>query len=142
MRTAAFLGAAFNGFFATDLRATVFRGVAFAADLLLATAFALAAFLGADLCATARVALGRFAAAAGRRLAADFGVAFCEAERDVERLIPLVTALMELQTERARSGVDRCEIRPGEYHNAPSKSTMSGGLQPHRKSQMWLNDPL
>jgi hypothetical protein len=92
-------GAAFRVtvFFATRrLVGAVFLATAFLVTLLLTEAFAFAAFLEVGFRATARLALGRLVLAPeARRLAADLGVDRRAVARDVGRLKPFVTALME-----------------------------------------------
>jgi hypothetical protein len=94
-----FRGAAFRAtafLTARPLVGAVFLATAFLVTLLLTEAFAFAAFLVAGFRATARLALGRFVLAPEvRRLAADLGVDRRAVARDVGRLKPFVTALME-----------------------------------------------
>lgn len=93
-RGAAFRATVFFG--ARPLVGAVFLATAFLWTLLLTAVFAFAVFLGVDLRATARLALGRFVPPLEvLRFTADLGVDRRAVARDVGRLKPFVTALME-----------------------------------------------
>jgi hypothetical protein len=93
-REASFRGAAF---FATRALDTAVFFLAAGLDLELTRLFA--AFRVAALCGAARLAFGRLAFGATRRLAGDFDEDRRADARDVERLSPFETALMRLQIE-------------------------------------------
>lgn len=81
---------------ARPLGATVFLATAFLVALLLTEALAFGVFLFVGFRATARLAFGRFVLAPEvRRLTPDLGVDRRAFARDVGRLKPFVTALME-----------------------------------------------
>lgn len=92
-------GAAFRATVFLEARrlvGTVFLTTAFLVTLLLTEAFAFAVFLVVGFRPTARLALGRFELPPeARRLTADLGVDRRAVARDVGRLKPFVTALME-----------------------------------------------
>lgn len=93
-----FRGAAFRATALLTARplGVAFLATAFLVALLLTEAFAFAVFLAVGFRAIARLAFGRFVLAPeARRLAADLGVDRRAVARDVGRLKPFVTALME-----------------------------------------------
>jgi hypothetical protein len=96
LRDATLRGVTFLGVLCRE--ATFFFAIAlaaFVAGLLFKANLALVVFLVAAFCATARLAFGlAVLAVAMRRFAAGFGAARRATSRDVERLKPLVTALM------------------------------------------------
>jgi hypothetical protein len=121
---------------ATALRATAFLAARFGASffltavfllvLVFAEIFAFAALRDTVFCTTALFAFGRvvLAAVVGRFFAVDFGEARCVAEdlgderrtvaREVERLRPLVTALIWLKVERAYAASSAPEVAAAE----------------------------
>jgi hypothetical protein len=93
-----FRGAAFRAtaFLTARPLAAAFLATAFLVALLLTEVFSFAVFLAIGFRATARLALGRFVLAPeARRFAADLGADRRAVARDVGRLKPFVTALME-----------------------------------------------
>jgi len=103
-------------FLGTRLLATAFFLTAtFFVDLGLTEVFTFAVFRGGALLATARFAFGRAVfAAAARLLAADLGVGRRATAREVERLKPLVTALISKVMVKGQCGPDAPEVAVAE----------------------------
>jgi len=108
LRGAAFLGTRL-------LAITFFLTATFFVDLGLAEVFTFDVFRAGALLATALFAFGRadFAAAA-RLLAADLGVGRRATAREVERLKPLVTALISKVMVKGQCGPDTPEVAVAE----------------------------
>lgn len=106
-------GAAFLG---TRLFAiTFFLTASFFVDLRLTEVFALDVFRAGALLATALLAFGRAVfAAATRLLAVDLGVGRRATVREVERLKPLVTALISKVMVKGQCGPDAPEVAVAE----------------------------
>jgi predicted membrane protein len=113
-----FFEATFRGaaFFGTRLLAIAFFLTAtFFVDLGLTEVFAFDVFRAGALLATALFAFGRaFFAAATRLLAADLGVGRRAIVREVERLKPLVTALISKAMVKGQCGPDTPEVAVAE----------------------------
>ena len=117
-----------GAFFGTRLLATAFFLTAtFFVDFGLTEVFAFEVFRAGALLATALFALGRAVfAAATRLLAVDLGVGRRATVREVERLKPLVTALISKVMVKGQCGPDAPEICPRRLWTA---------LQPPRRLQ-------
>jgi hypothetical protein len=97
------------------LAITFFLTATFFVDLGLTEVFALEDFRAGALLATALFALGRAVfAAAARLLAADLGVGRRATVREVERLKPLVTALISKVMVKGQCGPDAPEVAVAE----------------------------
>lgn len=118
MAAVALRGAALRGvgFFATDRFGAAFLvATAFLAGLVFNLTFVLIVLRAAAFCGTARLAFGRAVlSAVARRLAAGLGEARLATARDVERLKPLVTALISKLWLQGKCGQSTREVAVAE----------------------------